>query len=72
MRNSVNNRQTTFDQYSATSEAANICTDEETLVADSRAELTPSQMVEQRLIGMMKSSSLLVSQVQRRLTSSGR
>jgi hypothetical protein len=40
---------------------------EETLVADSRAALTPSQYVEQRLIGMLRASPLMVSQVQRRL-----
>ena len=38
--------------------------DEETLVADSRAALTPSQVVEQRLIGMMKGASLPVCYVQ--------
>ena len=41
--------------------------DEETLVADSRAALTPSEMVEQKLIGRLKTSPLLVSQVQRQL-----
>jgi hypothetical protein len=41
--------------------------DEETLVADDRACLTPSQQVEQKLIGMLKASPLLVSHVQRRL-----
>jgi len=40
---------------------------EETLVADGRAALTPSQHVEQKLIGMLKASPLLVSHVQRRL-----
>jgi hypothetical protein len=40
---------------------------EETLVADARALLTPSQLVEQKLIGRLKASPLLVSQVQRRL-----
>ena len=30
-----------------------------------RAELTPSQLVEERLVGMLKSSSLPVSRVQR-------
>lgn len=49
-----------------------IRSDEEMLVADDRATLTPSQMVEQKLIGMLKSSPLLVSQVQRRLTRSPR
>ncbi len=41
--------------------------DEETLVVDSRADLTPSQIVEQKLIRRMKESPLLVSQIQRRL-----
>jgi hypothetical protein len=40
---------------------------EETLVADDRASLTPSQQVEQKLIGMLKASPLLVSHIQRRL-----
>jgi hypothetical protein len=40
---------------------------EETLVADARAGLTPSQLVEQKLIGMLKGGSLPVSHVQRRL-----
>jgi hypothetical protein len=39
--------------------------EEETLVADRRGELTPSQLVEERLVGMLKSSSLPVSHVQR-------
>ena len=42
-------------------------TEEETLVADDRDALTPSQQVEQKLIDMLKASPLLVSQVQRRL-----
>jgi len=41
--------------------------DEETLVADDRAGLSPSQQVEQKLIGLLKASPLLVSHVQRRL-----
>jgi hypothetical protein len=46
---------------------AKVFADEETLVADDRACLTPSQQVEQKLIGMLKASPLLVSHVQRRL-----
>jgi hypothetical protein len=42
-------------------------TEEETLVTDDRAALTPSQHVEQKLIGILNSSSLMVSHVQRRL-----
>jgi hypothetical protein len=41
---------------------------EETLVTDHRATLTPSQQVEQKLIGMLKASPLLISHVQRRMT----
>ena len=44
-----------------------IWADEEILVADDRAGLTPSQHVEQKLIGILKSSPVLVSHVQRRL-----
>jgi hypothetical protein len=40
---------------------------EETLVADARAALTPSQHVEQRLLGMLKASPVLVSHVQRQM-----
>lgn len=40
---------------------------EETLVADARAALTPSQHVEQRLLGILKASAVLVSHVQRRM-----
>jgi hypothetical protein len=47
--------------------AAKILADEETLVADDRATLTPSQQVEQKLIGILKASPLMVSHVQRRL-----
>ena len=40
---------------------------DETLVADGRDALSPSEHVEQKLIGLLKESPLLVSQVQRRL-----
>ena len=46
---------------------AKVFADEEVLVADHRARLSPSQQVEQKLIGMLKASPLLVSHVQRRL-----
>jgi hypothetical protein len=46
---------------------AQIWSEEETLVADDRADLTPSQQVEQKLIGILKASPVLVSHVQRRL-----
>jgi hypothetical protein len=41
--------------------------EEETLVADDRAALAPSQIVEQRLIDLLRTSPLLVSQLQRQL-----
>ncbi|QJX00522.1 hypothetical protein [Frigoriglobus tundricola] len=48
-------------------EAALTRSDEETLVVDDRGALTPSQMVEQKLIGRLRTSPLMISQVQRRL-----
>lgn len=58
----------TVDHRDAGSDAADPTRyPEETLVADSRATITPSQYVEQRLIGMLRASPLMVSQVQRRL-----
>jgi hypothetical protein len=39
--------------------------EEETLVADRRGLLTPSQQVEEKLVGMLKSSPVMVSHVQR-------
>jgi len=53
-------------------EPGTVRNDEETLVADDRATLTPSQMVEQKLIGWLKTSPLLVSHVQRQLKPSFR
>jgi hypothetical protein len=41
--------------------------EEETLVVDDRAALTPSQIVEQKLMDQLQTSPVLVSQVQRRL-----
>lgn len=49
------------------SEASGPRPEEETLVADQRVNLTPSQHVEQKLIELLNGSSVLVSQVQRRL-----
>ena len=49
------------------SDAAPNRNEEETLVADDRAALTPSQIVEQKLIEMLRTNPLLVSQIQRRL-----
>ena len=39
--------------------------EDETLVADRRGDMTPSQLVEEKLVGMLKSSHLPVSHVQR-------
>jgi hypothetical protein len=61
------NNPTAENRSAAGSEAATIRNDEETLVIDSRAALTPSQLVEQKLIGRLKASPLLVSHVQQRL-----
>jgi hypothetical protein len=44
---------------SAPAEAAQEC-----LVADARATLTPAQMVERKLISLLKNNALAVSQVQ--------
>jgi len=46
---------------------AKILADDETLVTDTRSCLTPSQQVEQKLIGLLKASPVMVSHVQRRL-----
>jgi hypothetical protein len=46
---------------------ARVFAGDEELVTDDRASLSPSQQVEQKLIGMLKASPLLVSHVQRRL-----
>jgi hypothetical protein len=63
----VNELTPTVDSRPPSSTAAPARDDEETLVADSRASLTPSQHVEQRLIGMLKSTPVLISQMQRQL-----
>ena len=63
----MNDNTPTADTYQTGSEAATVRNDEETLVIDSRAALTPSQLVEQKLIGRLKASPLLMSQMQRRL-----
>ena len=63
----MNDNTPTVDRRQPGSDAAKNRNDEETLVADSRAALSPSQMVEQKLISMLKDSQVLVSQVQRRL-----
>ena len=63
----MNDNTPTVDRRPTGSDAATIRTSEETLVADSRAALSPSQLVEQRLIGMLKDSPVMVSHVQRRL-----
>lgn len=63
----MNNTQPIPDARRNTPEALEPWQEEETLVADVRAELSPSQMVEQKLIHRLKESPLLLSQVQRRL-----
>jgi hypothetical protein len=63
----VNDSPLTPRQPTTSDTFAKVFVDEETLVADDRACLTPSQQVEQKLIGMLKASPLLVSHVQRRL-----
>jgi hypothetical protein len=63
----VNDNTPTTDSYQPGSDAALARNEEETLVVDSRAALTPSQLVEQKLIGRLKASPLLLSQMQRRL-----
>lgn len=63
----MNDNTPTTDSRQPGSDAAPARNEEETLVIDSRAALTPSQLVEQRLIGRLKSSPLLMSQMQRRL-----
>ena len=55
------------DSRPAIGEAALTRSDEETLVVDDRAALTPSQMVEQKLIGRLRMTPVMISQVQRRL-----
>jgi hypothetical protein len=57
----------TVDRPSPVSDVTTSRNDEETLVVDGRAALTPSQVVEQKLIDILSSSPLLVSQVQRRM-----
>jgi hypothetical protein len=54
------------DSRSYGSEVVSV-SEEETLVADYRATLTPSQLVEQKLIDRLKTSPLRVSHIQRRL-----
>jgi hypothetical protein len=63
----VNELTPTIDCRPPSSTAVLARTDEETLVADTRASLTPSQHVEQRLIGMLKTTPVMISQMQRRL-----
>ena len=44
-----------------------VSNDEETLVVDGRAAVSPSQQVEQRLMTRLKATPVLMSQMQRRL-----
>lgn len=63
----MNNSNSLIDRNQLSSDGVGCRNDEETLVTDDRALLTPSQIVEQKLIDMMKTSPLLVSHLQRRL-----
>ena len=58
---------TPFNEPKTADPFARAFADDETLIADDRAGLSPSQQVEQKLIGMLKASPLMVSQVQRRM-----
>ncbi|AWM37288.1 hypothetical protein GobsT_47640 [Gemmata obscuriglobus] len=60
----MNNAKPTSDRQSQAEVAR---AEEETLILDYRAELSPSQMVEQKLMNRLKASPLMVSQIQRRL-----
>jgi hypothetical protein len=63
----VSNNIPNVDSRLPANDAAAGRNEEETLVADDRATLTPSQIVEQKLIGRLKAMPLLISHVQRRL-----
>jgi hypothetical protein len=64
---SVNDSPLTPNLQKTSDPFAKVWADEETLVADGRSQLSPSQHVEQKLIGILKASPLMVSHVQRRL-----
>ncbi len=53
------------DRFPAGHDTAYRTTAEETQVVDARAGLTPSQMVEQRLVRLLNTSPLMLSHVQR-------
>ncbi len=61
----MNDLSTSSDSLLPRGAISRVRNDEETLIADDRAALSPSQLVEQRLIGMLKGSSLPVSHIQR-------
>lgn len=63
----MNNTKPLSDTLHNAPEALQPWQEEETLIADVRGDLSPSQMVEQKLIHRLKESPLLLSQVQRRL-----
>ena len=63
----MNDSPLTPNQPKTSDTFAKLWAEEETLVADNRSQLTPSQLVEQKLIGMLKASPIMVSHVQRRL-----
>ena len=63
----MNDNTPTADRQRPGSEAATNRSPEETLVADDRAALSPSEVVEQKLIGILNGTPLLISHVQRRI-----
>lgn len=54
---------TTRSPFADTIEQAAFARAEESLVADDRAGLTPSQMVERKLVSLLKTNPLPVSQL---------
>ncbi len=63
----MNNFDNSLDRRQTHGDAATARNEEETLVADERATLRPSQIVEQKLIDTLRTSPCLVSQMQRRM-----
>ncbi|HYT91019.1 MAG TPA: hypothetical protein VEL76_20070 [Gemmataceae bacterium] len=54
----VNDTHYHFHQANVLASAAAVATEEETLVADARAGLTPAQMVDRKLASLLESTSL--------------
>ena len=68
----MNDNNLLTDRANPLGEPATVGCEEETMIADDRSTLSPSQMVEQKLIGWLKTSPLLVSRMQRQLRPSFR